>query len=84
MFLRCHKRQKNGRLHRYWSVIGVARGELVQRQVLYLGEISDRQESAWRRMLSVFDERTHRHQQLALFPSDAVIDDARVAMRCPW
>lgn len=81
MFLRCHKRFKNGKLHRYWSVIEsrrVAGGEPVQRQLLYLGEISDSQESAWRRTLSVFDEQTHRHQQLALFPSDVVIDDARV------
>lgn len=44
MFLRCHPRQKNGKLHRYWSILEtrrVAGGGVVQRRVLYLGEIND-------------------------------------------
>jgi hypothetical protein len=73
MFLRCHTRQKNGKLHRYWSVVEsrrVAGGDPVQRHVLYLGEINDRQEAAWRKTLTVFDEQRHRFEQFALFPAD--------------
>src|SRR5712675_1710506 len=44
MFLRCKVRRKDGKQHRYWSVVEntrVARGRVVQRHVLYLGEIND-------------------------------------------
>ena len=51
---------------------------MVQREVLYLGEITDRQEAAWERAISVFDEDSGQSRQLALFPSDVVIDDARL------
>lgn len=76
MFLRCHKREKNGKLHRYWSVVESRRvggGDPVQRQVLYLGEINDSQEAAWRKTLTVFDERRQRYEQFALFPADRPI-----------
>jgi hypothetical protein len=76
MFLRCHQRKKNGKLHRYWSVVEsrrVAGGDPVQRQVLYLGEINDSQEAAWRKTLTVFDERRQRYEQFALFPADRPI-----------
>ncbi len=46
MFLRCHSRKNNGKLHRYWSVVESRRlgtGNPAQRQVLYLGEINDSQ-----------------------------------------
>jgi hypothetical protein len=52
MFLRCKVRRKDGKQHRYWSVVEntrVAGGCVVQRHVLYLGEINDTQELAWRR-----------------------------------
>ena len=81
MFLRAHRRFKNGKTHRYWSVVEsrrTANGTTVQRQVLYLGEISDRQEAAWERAVSVFDEDNGQSQQLSLFPSDVVIDDGRL------
>ena len=73
MFLRCHTRRKNGKAHRYWSVVEsrrVAGGEPEQRQVLYLGEINDSQEAAWRKTLAVFDEQKQCYEQLALFPAD--------------
>ncbi len=76
MFLRCHSRKKNGKLHRYWSVVESRRcrgGRPVQRQVLYLGEINDSQEAAWRKTIEVFDERKQRVEQLSLFPSDRPI-----------
>src|ERR1700757_5163896 len=47
MFLRCKVRRKDGKQHRYWSVVENARvagGRVVQRHVLYLGEINDTQE----------------------------------------
>ncbi len=78
MFLRCHRRKKIGKLHRYWSIVEsrrVAGGPPTQRQVLYLGEISDSQEAAWRKSIDVFDEDHDRHEQLCLFASDNVIAD---------
>ncbi len=41
----------------------------MQRQVLYLGEINDSQEAAWRKTIEVFDERKKEYEQLSLFPS---------------
>ncbi len=76
MYLRCHSRKKHGKEHRYWSVVEsrrVGRGDPVQRQVLYLGEINNSQEAAWRKSISVFDESTHQTQQLSLFPADRPI-----------
>lgn len=76
MFLRCHSRKKNGKQHRYWSVVESRRlpdGKTAQRQVLYLGEINDSQREAWRKTLSVFDEQRQEYCQLSLFPSDRPI-----------
>jgi hypothetical protein len=76
MFLRCHSRKKNGKLHRYWSVVESRRcrgNRPVQRQVLYLGEINNSQEAAWRKTIEVFDERKKQYEQLSLFPSDRPI-----------
>jgi len=42
---------------------------VVQRQVLYLGEINDSQREAWCRVIEAFDEDAQRHTQLALFPA---------------
>lgn len=81
MYLRCHTRRKNGKLHRYWSVVEtrrVAGSDPVQRQVLYLGEISDSQETAWRRTIAVFDEQRQRYEQLALFPADRPLPPEQV------
>jgi len=73
MYLRENIRKKNGKEHRYFTVVEnrrLARGKYLQRQVLYLGEINDSQESAWRKTLEVFDERRERSETLALFPED--------------
>ncbi len=43
---------------------------MVQRQVLYLGEINDSQQEAWCRVIEAFDERAQQTTQLALFPAD--------------
>jgi len=76
MFLRSHRRFKNGKWHRYYSVVESRRlsGErTVQRQVLYLGEINDTQQAAWRKTLAVFDEQQQTHCQMELFPEDRAI-----------
>src|SRR5271157_4934264 len=73
MFLRCHARIKDGKEHRYWSVVEnrrCGRGKVVQRQVLYLGEINDTQHESWCRTIEIFDENRERTMPLALFPAD--------------
>jgi len=73
MFLRYTQRKKDGKLHRYWSIVENHRGEgkrVVQRQVLYLGEINDSQQAAWCRSIEVFESGTGRWRQVALFPED--------------
>jgi transposase len=76
MFLRSKRRLKDGKEHRYWSVVEnrrVRSGRVVQRQVLFLGEINDRQQGAWRQTLEVFDEAEQRARTLSLFPEDRAI-----------
>jgi len=73
MFLRCHKRIKDGKEHRYYSVDESRRlqsGKVAQRRVLYLGEINDSQQAAWRKTLEVFDEQRQNYTTLSLFPED--------------
>ena len=73
MFLRCHKRIKDGKEHRYYSVDESRRlqsGKVEQRRVLYLGEINDSQQAAWRKTLEVFDEQRQNYTTLSLFPED--------------
>jgi transposase len=76
MYLRANKRIKDGKEHRYWSVDESRRlrsGRVVQRRVLYLGEINDSQQAAWRKTLEVFDEAEQRARTLSLFPEDRAI-----------
>ena len=48
----------------------MASGRVVQRHVLYLGEINDAQRAAWCRSIEVFDEDRGASGQMALFPED--------------
>src|SRR3970040_922049 len=73
MFLRSTNRRKDGKDHRYCSIVENRRvpgGKTVQRTVLYLGEINDQQQAAWRKTLDVFDEEQQRYTTLSLFPED--------------
>jgi transposase len=73
MFLRCTTRKKDGKEHRYWNVVEnrrVGRGRVVQRQVLYLGEINDSQQEAWRKTIEVLEDGTSKQRTMALFPDD--------------
>jgi len=88
MFLRASTRKKDGNVHRYWSVVEnrrLADGRVLQRHVLYLGEINSSQERAWRKSIEVFDERGTGSQSLALFPEDRldeVATDTSVVRLC--
>jgi len=73
MYLRSNRRIKDGKEHRYWNIVESKRcggGKVVQRQVLYLGEINDSQKQAWCRVIEAFDEQSQQRTQLALFPAD--------------
>ena len=84
MFLRSTIRRKDGKEHRYWSVVEnrrVTGGRVVQKHVLYLGEINSSQELAWRKTIEVLDEDRERPRSLALFPEDrceGVLPDASI------
>ena len=82
MYLRAKKRFKDGKEHRYWSIVESCRqhdGRVVQRQkqatacavlwVLYLGEINDSEQAAWCKSIAVLQEDASSNQ-MALFPTD--------------
>jgi transposase len=73
MFLRSTCRKKNGKQHRYFSIVENKRlgdGRVLQRHVLYLGEINWSQELAWRKSIEVFEEGKEKPSTLALFAED--------------
>jgi len=83
MFLRYTTRKKNGKEHRYYSLVEnrrVASGRVVQRHALYLGEINDSQQEAWRKTIEIFEEGQARPRTVALFPEDRIgpVDDAEI------
>ena len=70
MFLRAKTRKKDGKEHRYWGVVEnrrVAGGRVVQRHVLYLGEINSSQELAWRKSIDVLEDGQPAPRTYALF-----------------
>ena len=85
MYLKACKRRKNGKEHRYFTVVESRRltgGKVLQRQVLYLGEINDSQQAAWRKTLSVVAGRGQQPQAMSLFPDDRPVPpDALNAVR---
>lgn len=73
MFLRAKTRFKDGKAHRYWSIVETRRvhgKRVVQRQVLYLGEINASQKAAWCKTIDVIREDQGQRVQIALFPED--------------
>jgi hypothetical protein len=73
MFLRCKTRRKDGKTHRYWSVVENCRrkgGGIVQRHVLYLGEINDAQRAAWCKTIDVLEGSGGDTRLIAIFPED--------------
>jgi hypothetical protein len=84
MFLRYSSRKKDGKERRYWSIVENKRvndRRVVQRHVLYLGEINSTQELAWRKSIEVFQDGQVRPTTVALFPEDcceALISDESI------
>ena len=78
MYLRFARRIKNGKEHRYWNIVESKRcagGKVVQRPVLYLGEINDSQHADWCRVIETLDADDQRYRQLALFPADRSVPE---------
>ena len=88
MFLRKTPRKKDGKTHDYWSVVEnkrVAGGRVVQRHVLYLGEINSSQAAVWRKAIEVLDDDAGHPRTLALFPEDrcaGIAPDTSVVRIC--
>ena len=87
MFLQQTRRQKDGKTHVYWNIVENRRlgdGRVVQRQVLYLGEINSSQAAAWRKAIEVFDEAAGEPRTVALFAEDRgeAIDDVSAVHVC--
>ena len=83
MFLRCNTRKKDGKEHQYWSVVEnrrVADGRVVQRHVLYLGEINDSQQVAWRRSVEIFDQGENVTRTVALVAAERQIEQDNQAI----
>jgi transposase len=77
MFLRCSTRRKDGKEHLCWSVVEnrrVSGDRIVQRHVLYLGELNGRQEASWRKSVEIFGQDDEAPQQVALFPEEHAPD----------
>jgi transposase len=84
MFLKETTRFKDGKEHRYWSLVEnrrVAGGrKVVQRHVLYLGEINSSQQAAWRKTVEVFEAGSPQARTVALFAEERApeVDDEKV------
>ena len=88
MFLKQTTRFKDGKAHHYWSLVENRRVDngrkVVQRHVLYLGEINSNQQAAWRKTIEVFEAGSATSRTVALFPeerSPAVDDENIVRLR---
>ena len=73
-FLKESTRFKDGKEHHYGSLIENRRVDggrkVVQRHVLYLGEINSSPQAAWRKPIEVFETGSAQPQTIALFPQD--------------
>jgi hypothetical protein len=77
MFLRSKTRSKDGKVHRYWSVVEnrrVGGDRVVQRELLYLGEINDTQQGQWLRIIDTL-QADGKTSQLAMFAETAVLPE---------
>ena len=86
MFLRRIERRKNGKTHLYWSLVENKRldgGGVVQRHVLYLGEINSSQAEVFATFPLHRRERRGRRRrkrrELALSPASAISFSTSIA-----
>ncbi len=70
--MKCHKRFKDGKGHRYWSIVESVRTRrgVIKRHLLHLGEINDTQRAQWCSALDVLDEPSETFKQMSIFPED--------------
>ena len=70
MFLRPHRRHKDGKDHTYWSLVETVRTPdgPRQRPLCYLGELNDAARARWLKTTAVFNQHGES-RQLKLFPS---------------
>ena len=76
MFLRSTTRNKDGKAHRYYSLVEnrrVRNGRSVQKTLLYLGEINDGQKAGWIKAVDIIDGKENR--QISLFPDDRPVPE---------
>lgn len=84
MFLKQTTRFKDGKEHHYWSLVENRRVDsgrkVVQRHVLYLGEINSNQQAAWRKTIEVFENGSAKPRTVALFPEERfpALDDEKI------
>jgi len=84
MFLKDTTRFKDGKEHHYWSLVENRRVDggrkVVQRHVLYLGEINSSQQLAWRKTIEIFEAGSAQPRTVALFPEERSreVDDQKV------
>jgi transposase len=82
MFLRSHRREKDGKDHTYWSLVETVRTPdgPRQRTLCYLGELNSSTQARWLKTIEVFNEQGEA-QQLKLFPAqvEPPADDPQVA-----
>jgi transposase len=80
MYLKTHKRKKNGKVNKYYSIVEkrkVTNGFYIQKTVLYLGEISGSQMKSWNKSIRVLNEQNEPvHKTLfALHDDDDICKD---------
>jgi transposase len=71
MFLRSTTRYKDGKHHRYYSIVEnrrVRNERVVQKTVLYLGEINNSQKRGWTKAIDVVEGKDNR--QMSLFADE--------------
>jgi transposase len=82
MFLRSHRRHKDGKDHTYWSLVETVRTPDGPRQkrLCYLGELNGSAQARWLKTIEVFNAQGEA-EQLKLFPShvEPPADDPAVA-----
>jgi transposase len=82
MFLRSHRREKDGKDHTYWSLVETVRTPdgPRHRTLCYLGELNSSAQARWLKTIEVFNEHGDA-EQLKLFPAhvEAPVDDRQVA-----
>ena len=89
MYLHPTYRRKDGKAHRYFTVVESVRlpgaKHPVQRPLLYLGELNDSQHAAWSKALLVCAAATQQTQPLRRFPDDRTPPPAPIpAVQVCW